>query len=236
MRTHTRRSAAVALISLPPGFRSSLLEGLTPSDIEAVLATATPRRMFPRQVIQQEGEPATHLFLLVTGRAAHYAVTDAGKKVFLRWIEPGRAFGLRALQRQPTVHATTVEMIHRCTVLTWERASARALVLQHPRILENAYSSLLDSWVNVFHKLMRAAETAQQRLAQVLVDSARQIGSAAHGGVRVDLTDEQLAEMAEVSVFTASRQLSEWQRQGILAKSRGKILLRAPERLISQDF
>jgi hypothetical protein len=37
--------------------------------------------------------------------------------------------------------------------------------------------------------------------------------------------------MADVSVFTVSRALVEWQSQGILAKSRGKIVLRAPKRL-----
>jgi len=82
----------------------------------------------------------------------------------------------------------------------------------------------------------RASQTAQQRLARMLVESARQLGCAGADGIEFDLTNEQLAEMANVSLFTASRQLSEWERQGILAKSRGKVLLRSPERLVSQYF
>jgi hypothetical protein len=38
--------------------------------------------------------------------------------------------------------------------------------------------------------------------------------------------------MAGVGLFTASRELNEWQSQDILAKSRGKIVLHAPKRLI----
>jgi hypothetical protein len=40
-----------------------------------------------------------------------------------------------------------------------------------------------------------------------------------------------LANEANVSVFTASRLLSAWQREGILVKRRGKVLLRFPDRL-----
>jgi len=82
----------------------------------------------------------------------------------------------------------------------------------------------------------RASQTAQQRLARMLVKSAHQIGHARRDGVEFDLTNEQLAEMADVSLFTASRQLSEWQSRGLLAKSRGKILLRSPEHLVSHHF
>jgi CRP-like cAMP-binding protein len=82
----------------------------------------------------------------------------------------------------------------------------------------------------------RASQTAQQRLARVIVESARHIGREGPEGIELGLTNEQLAHMADVSLFTVSRQLSEWHSERILAKSRGKILLRAPKRLRSQHF
>jgi CRP-like cAMP-binding protein len=45
---------------------------------------------------------------------------------------------------------------------------------------------------------------------------------------------EELADMASVTRFTASRLMSEWHRRGILTKTRGKVLLRAPEKLFTR--
>jgi len=247
MRAHRQRSFAVingakplsaaSATALAPGFRSSLLEGLTPSEIKAVLAAASQRRIFANQVIYHEGDTAAHLFLLVTGRAAHYKLTHEGGKLFLRWLAPGDVFGLVALQRDPPPLLTTVQAVREGYVLVWDRASARALVHRHPRLCENVYSTMTDHLASLTDALVaRASQTAQQRLARMLVKSAHQIGHARRDGVEFDLTNEQLAEMADVSLFTASRQLSEWQSRGLLAKSRGKILLRSPEHLVSHHF
>ena len=232
-----RPVGAAPTAPLPPGFRSKLLEGLTPSEIKAVIAAARPGRISPRQIIRNEGDPVTHLFLVVTGHAVHYTMTDAGEKLFLRWFAPGDVFGIQALQREPAHHNTTIEAVQKGSVLMWERASARALRLQYPQIFENAYSSVLNRVTNVIDKLvLRAGRTAQQRLARMLVESAHQIGRARRDGIEFDVTNEQLADLAGVSLFTASHQLSEWQNQGVLIKRRGKILLRSPQRLVSQHF
>jgi CRP-like cAMP-binding protein len=42
-----------------------------------------------------------------------------------------------------------------------------------------------------------------------------------------------LAEAANVTHFTASRLISQWHRQGILVKTRGKILLHSPGKLFT---
>jgi len=215
---------------LPPGFKSGLFEGLTPSEIQAILAAARLRRIFPGEVLLHEGEPTAHSFLLVTGRAAAYTLTAEGQKLFLRWIAPGDAFGLATQQPE----TATVEAVLESTALAWDRASAQALGTQYPQLRRNAYSSLASYLRQAIDLIAaRASQSARRKLAQVLVQSAGQIGLPGREGTEIDLTNEQLAEMADVSLFTVSRQLSQWQRQGILAKHRGKILLHSPERLLS---
>jgi len=173
----------------------------------------------------------------VTGLAAFYKATLDGRKLFLHWISPGAAFGLAALQTQPQPYLTTVQTVQENSVLVWERVSTHALLSQVPRLRENAYAVASDYVARLADLLVaRASQTAQQRIARVLVESTHQAGCAGREGIELGLTNEQLAEMADVSPFTASRQLSEWQSQGILTKSRGKILLRAPKRLGSQHF
>src|SRR5579862_8436203 len=84
--------------ALPPGFRSSLLAGLKPPEIEAVVAAATRRSISAKQVIYREGDPATHMFLLVAGGAARYKLTPEGGKLFLCWLGAGDVFGFMTLR------------------------------------------------------------------------------------------------------------------------------------------
>lgn len=58
-RTHS------VLHNLKPRF----LEGLTSYGLKSVLAAAKSRRIPPNSVIANQENPATHLFLLLTGRA-----------------------------------------------------------------------------------------------------------------------------------------------------------------------
>jgi CRP/FNR family transcriptional regulator, nitrogen oxide reductase regulator len=54
-------------------------------------------------------------------------------------------------------------------------------------------------------------------------------------GIELNIRNEELANEANITIFTASRFLSEWQRKGILTKSRGKVVLRSPETLMLSE-
>jgi CRP-like cAMP-binding protein len=74
--------------------------------------------------------------------------------------------------------------------------------------------------------------TARQRVAQTLITLARSVGQEVAGGIVLHITNEDLANAANVTAFTASRLISEWQRSRVLEKRRGKMVLRWPERLL----
>jgi fructose-specific phosphotransferase system component IIB len=81
-----------------------------------------------------------------------------------------------------------------------------------------------------------ASYTARQRLAEVLITLARTVGQETAGGVTLDITNEELSNAANITLFTASRLISEWHRNRALVKRRGKILLRSPDWLLSQHI
>jgi CRP-like cAMP-binding protein len=68
-------------------------------------------------------------------------------------------------------------------------------------------------------------QATEERLARVLVENAEQFGHSGPEGIEVDLKNEELALAAHMSLFTATRHLSNWQRTGLLKKYRGKIVL-----------
>ena len=87
--TIARLMKTASAVALPSGLQSTFFEGLTAPEIKAVLAAAKLEMVSPRHLLQREGDPATRLWLLVTGRAAAYRVADDGGKLFLRWGVPG---------------------------------------------------------------------------------------------------------------------------------------------------
>ncbi len=120
-------------------------------------------------------------------------------------------------------------------MLVWDRATIREFAIQLPQLVENALLMAFDYLVSfrAMHVSL-TCHSARQRLATVLVNLAGGIGHKVPGGVELNVRNEELANEANITPFTASRLLSEWQRSGMVVKDRGKLLLRSPERLLSQ--
>ena len=227
--------AAPAIVSFRK-IRPRFLEGLAQAEINTIVSAAKQRRYLANSVIVNQGHPADYFFLLTSGRARYFYVTPDGRKTILFWLPPGEIFGGAALLSQPADYLLSTEAVKPSSVLVWDRATIRALVARYPRLADNALWTMFDYLVayRALHVSM-TCDSARQRLARVLADLATGIGQKVPGGVELDVRNEELANEANVTPFTASRMLSEWQRQGVLRKSRGKILLRSPERLFLHE-
>ena len=118
-------------------------------------------------------------------------------------------------------------------MLVGSRADIQNLATRYPRLLENAYSLTLDYLVayRTAH-LSLVCQSAPERLAQVLISLANGFGQRVEAGIELKIINEELSNEANLTPFTTSRLLSEWQRQGFVLKARGQILLRSPERLL----
>ena len=228
----TPSEIAAAVQDLKPRF----LEGLAPPEIEAVVAAAKVRRYLPHSVVTNQDHPAEHLFLLVSGRARYFYITPDGRKTLLLWIPPGETFGGAAFLAKPFPYLVSVETVKNSSVLVWDRATIREFAMGCPRLVENALLIAFDYLVayRAMHVSL-TCHTARQRLATVLVNLASGIGRAVPEGIELDVSNEELANEANVTLFTASRMLSQWQRRGMVLKNRGKVLLRSPEQLLSQE-
>jgi CRP-like cAMP-binding protein len=197
-----------------------------------MLAAATKRRYFANSVITSQGHPAGHLFVLTKGLARFFFFTEEGRKLLFQWIGPGDLFGGRTILSDPSTYLFSTETVRDSSVLVWDRPTIRGFVERSPRLLENALLTASDymAWHLTSH-IGLACHTVRQRAAQVLVTLARTIGQETPGGVELQITNEELANAANITPFTASRLMSKWQRDRALVKRRGKILLRSAERL-----
>ena len=213
--------------------RPRLFEGLTPSEVQSVLAVARYRKVPARCVITSQDRPAKHLFLLLTGRARYFFVTEKGQKVILLWIPAGEVLGMAALLSPPVAYITNTETVNSSSMLVWDQDTIRSFAARHPRLFENMLG-LTFNYLAAYRAAHRAliCGSARERLARVLVDLASGMGRETEGGFELDIRNEELANEANVTLFTASRLLNEWRRDGILSKGRGRIFIRFPERLL----
>jgi CRP-like cAMP-binding protein len=137
-----------------------------------------------------------------------------------------------SLLPNPAPYLVSTEMVRDSLVLVWDRATIQGLVARYPRLAVNALSTASEYLaLCIATHVAMTCHNARERLAEVLVNLTRGIGQSAPGGIELDVTNEELANAANITPFTASRILSEWQRNGVLVKRRGKVLLRSPERL-----
>jgi CRP-like cAMP-binding protein len=223
---------ATGIAAVPAGLKSRLFEGIAQRDLAIILAATTERRFLANSIITNQGNPAEHLFLLTSGRARYFFITEEGQKTLLLWLPQGEIIGGAAFLPKTTHYSLSCETVKDSSVLVWSRATLRSLIARYPRLLENALLMASDylAWYLADH-IALSCQTARQRLAQVLIRLAGVIGQKVPGGVEIDATNEELASAANITPFTASRLISEWQLNRAVAKRRGKILLRSPERL-----
>jgi 23S rRNA (adenine2503-C2)-methyltransferase len=78
-----------------------------------------------------------------------------------------------------------------------------------------------------------ATEHVDQRVARALLKLASECGKPVDSGILIDQTlgRQELAELAGTSMFTASRLLARWAREGVLEVGRQRVVVRSRERL-----
>jgi CRP/FNR family transcriptional regulator, nitrogen oxide reductase regulator len=225
----TSPEIAARVSDLKPRF----LDGLAPSELGVVLEAATARRFSAHSSITYEGHSADKLFLILEGLARTYTTTQRGDKILLIWIPAGEVSGGRAMLRTPANYLMSTEVVTDSCVLMWTRSSILALAKQYPRLLENALQIASD-YLTVYRDLHIAAsyDSASQRVARVLDRLMKGMGQRVSVGTEVIVNNEELANEANVTIFTVSRLLSGWQRKGLLVKGRGRVVIRSPEALL----
>ena len=213
---------------------SKFLMGIPSDEQQLILGMAEPLRVSPREMIIRCGDQALALFLLREGNVKYYRVTEQGEEVLLWWLAPGDVFGMATFLANPPGYIGSAEATNNCTLWAWEHSSIRRLASVYPQLSENALRITLDylaAYVDRHAGI--TTRTARQRLAETLLKLGQRTGRTHPGGIDIDITNEQLGGLADVGVFTVSRMLGSWERQGTIAKARGKVRIQAPEKLLT---
>ena len=218
--------------SSTPMVKAKVFAGLDDTAIRQILDAAKVRCIAPKKDVTVSGGRPEHLFLLQVGRARSYMPTASGSEVLLAWKVPGDIVGLASLLPNPPAYKLTATTVSECQFLVWDHATIRSLAKVYPRLSENGFRLALHYLgTHIDRHVKVLTKSAETRLAEVLHRLASKAGDVQPSGLGIDITNEHLSSLADISPFTASRLLSKWERDGTLSKQRGRITLHVPESL-----
>lgn len=211
-----------------------LLTGFDDATLEVILAAGRERTYTPSQVLFRTGEPAERLFMLLRGSVRFSRVSDNGREVVMGVLSSGDVCGLGSLITSPMTYYGTAVAIDSSDVLVWNQAAVLRLATVYPLLSQNALQVALNYIAHfIDRQLQLVSGTAEQRLAGALIKLGTKSGTPTPKGVELTLTNELLASLADVSPFTTSRAMQNWTRAGAITKTRGRVRITAPEKLLA---
>jgi CRP-like cAMP-binding protein len=164
----------------------------------------------PGAVMCVEGDPATHVFVLVNGWVKIVGVTSDGHELTLALRGGGDTVGEVAGETSG-YRTATVQAIGtvRALVVPYDKFSA---FLDGHDGADRAYRRMVTRrWNEAESRLRtRSVTSGAQRLAGLLLELADQRDS------EVILTQEELASLTGASRATVTRALSNWRQRGII--------------------
>src|SRR5262249_16084129 len=171
--------------------------------------------------IIHEGHPATHLYLIEAGGARYYKTTKDGVEVLISCVYPGDMCRMAGILDTPQGYIGSAESLLECQLHGWERPAIPTTKNPYPPLARNLLAITMLYIGRYAKRMVRmTTRTAQQRLADALLRLAGNLGQLSPASVEIGVTNEQLGWAADISEFTASRFLNEWERVGWISKDR----------------
>jgi CRP/FNR family transcriptional regulator, nitrogen oxide reductase regulator len=195
---------------------------LPPKDLEVINQKFREHGFQSQEVVYYSGDPAERLFVVADGRVKLLQYSTAGKSVLLDILTPGEFFG--SLSTLPDdEYPDTAQAQSSACVLSVEKNDFRRILEKHPPVT----LVLLD----VTHQRLRAARetvrqlsalSAERRLALTLLKLAKKLGAEGEVGllIQAPLSRDDLAQMTGTTTETASRILSQFQKDGVIQSGR----------------
>lgn len=211
-----------------------LLAGLSPSEAASVLAHGRTLSVTPKQCLCAAGDRAENLFVVLRGRVKYSRLTVGGDEIVLHLFTPGESFGFATLLPDPLNYLGTAEAMLEGELVTWNHLQMTQVADRYPTIRTNALGIALRLLGTLSDRHCSLFEgEASHRIARALIDVGRRSGGIHPEGIDVHITNEQLGSLADVSKFTASRVLSNWNRAGVITKGRETVRIHSPEALLA---
>jgi len=206
-----------------------LFHGLSAAALDEVRSLAHGRMLAGETRIFNQGDAPVRAHILIEGGVRISQSGRDGGQIVVRFIGPGEMFGTMALftdRRYPADADTLTDV----TEASWSEADLLKLMGRHPRIAINALRIAGARLQEAQHRLRElSTQPVERRVAHVLLRLARQAGQKTSDGLTIGfpLRRKEIADICGTTLYSVSRILTAWERQGILmTRSQHLIIVR----------
>lgn len=206
---------------------SPVFAELPAKEMQALRAVAREETWRPREYIFMEGDPATWLCVVKSGRVKILKHSKTGKDVVLELLGRGEVFGgVAVIERRP--YPATAQAVEPTVILKIPAGAIIAAAERSPSIIREM-ALMIGRRLRAAHDSLKslAVDAVEARLAAMLVRLAEREGTKVRHGLMLPfhLTRQSLADMTGTTVETTIRILSRWSKRGILLDEKGHLLL-----------
>jgi CRP-like cAMP-binding protein len=211
-----------------------IFQGLTEAALAEIMRCSETRHIERDCFFFMQGDPAEYFYVLTEGRAKLCQLTPDGQQVILKFATPWQMIGAIALVSAET-YPVCCAAVEECRALAWSSTVLDDLQERYPLMALNSARWMachVRETQELFTQL--ATERVERRVARTLLRLVNQIGHKEADGVHLDfsITRQDLAEMSGTTLFTVSRILSQWEKQGLIKAGRERVTITHPHGLV----
>ena len=212
-----------------------VFENATDDDLKLILQNSITRSIEESSFFFFQGDAAEYLYILTSGQVKLMQSNPNGQQVNLRTLYAWQMFGALGAVRAEAAYPASAQALENSTALAIPSKFLHSMLETRP-YLSFDLMKLMTSYIQEMQARYRelATERVEQRVANALIRLAGQSGvkSKKEAGIELSFSRQDVAEMTGSTLYTISRLLSDWERQGIIKTGREKIQIIKPHDLV----
>jgi CRP-like cAMP-binding protein len=179
------------------------------------------------QVIYNQDQPSTNIYLVIDGKVKVCRMADDGRQVVVDIYQTDEFFGESAFLSSPTRDEQALA-IENTKVMTWTTAEIEDIVMRRPRLAVALLQILVQRSIEFGHRIESfSVDNIARRLARTLIRFSERLGQNMEDGSvqMMPFTHELLSQYVGTSREIVTHYMNQFRRQGYLRYSRKGILL-----------
>jgi len=179
------------------------------------------------QMIYNQDQPSTSIFLVIDGKVKVSRLADDGHQVVVDIYQADDFFGESALLNLPhrSEQATAMEDTK---VMTWSNTEIEDIIMKRPRLAVALLQILVQRTIDFTHRIESfSVDNISHRLARTLIRFSERMGMADEDGTirMIPFIHEMLSQYVGTSREIVTHYMNQFRKQGYLRYSRKGIVL-----------
>ena len=217
----------------PGGLGDFLDDATTVGSLATLTTDRRPHALGKKQVLYAEGDEATRLYFVQSGRVKTVRRTAAGKELITGVYGPGEFLGyLPLLQQRP--HTDSAVVLDDATLLYIPQEDFGQLLHRHPAVSQQFVRLLAGQVEEREQQLLGMAyDSLRRRVANTLRRLHEQAGG---GPAALQFSRDDLAALVGTTPESLIRTLSEFKQDGLIELTPRSIHVLQPEKLLQPNW